>query len=90
MQPNHISDVGGVENNYCGDNVCLIGMRGALYVMVKGGGGEPTCDKRTSRHLEAVYHAFPREHTRRLACLTILHHLILALGDRLNDAYWYS
>jgi hypothetical protein len=58
------------------------------------GGGEPTCDKRTSRHLEVVYPAFPREHARRLACLTILHHLqlpqILALGDRFNDAYWSS
>jgi hypothetical protein len=56
------------------------------------GGGEHTRGKQTSRHLEAVYHAFPREHTRWIACLiTILHHLILALGDRLNDAYyWYS
>jgi hypothetical protein len=53
----------------------------SLYKGEGGGGGSmPACDKRTSRHLEAVYHAFPREHIRRLACLTILHHLILALG----------
>jgi hypothetical protein len=41
----------------------------------KGDGGMRTCDKRTIIRLEVVYLACQGEHTRRLVCLPILHHL---------------